>query len=136
MRLPASASTALAYRARRPRRRGCQQTRTMPATWPVAMHDRSRMRYGLNLAHIGDPDDGRARCVRGGEVHLGADAPVVIAGRVVEDLPYRPPAGLLVDDQQGRAAGIGPGTDLVVFGEIRLDDLLPRIAIPPGLGIQ
>jgi hypothetical protein len=35
--------TGLAYRARRPRRRDCQQTRTISAIWPVAMHDRSRM---------------------------------------------------------------------------------------------
>jgi hypothetical protein len=42
-RLSASASTELAYRARTPRHRGCQQPRTMPAIWHVAMHDRSRM---------------------------------------------------------------------------------------------
>src|SRR5215471_6398920 len=90
------------------------------------------MQHGLELADVGDPDDGRAGRVRGGQVHLGADAPVVIAGRVVEDLPHRPPAGLLVDDQQGRAAGIGPGADLVVLREIRLDGLLPRTGARPG----
>ena len=42
-------------------------------------------------ADVGDPHHRRARLVGGGEVDLGADAPVVVAGRVVEDLPDRPP---------------------------------------------
>src|SRR5215468_11504236 len=91
---------------------------------------------GSELPHLGDPDHGQAGRVRGREVDLRADAPVVIAGRVVEDLPYRPPARLLVDDQEGRAAGVGAGADLVVLGEVRLDGLRPGVGVPAGLGIQ
>ena len=40
----------------------------------------------------------------------------MVARRVVEDLPHRPAAGLLVDDQQGRTAGVGSGADFVVLG--------------------
>ena len=65
-------------------------------------------------------DDGRAGLVGGGQVDLGADAPVVVAGRVVEDLPDRPrvPAARSIM-QQRRAAGVRAGADLVVLVEVR-----------------
>ena len=49
---------------------------------------------GRRSRHAGDADGGRAQLVRGGQVDLGADAPVVVAGRVVEDLPDHPAARL------------------------------------------
>src|SRR5271156_6474929 len=57
---------------------------------------------GLELADVGDVDDGRALLVRGGEVDRGGDAPVVIAGRVVEDLADRPGGLALLDEQPRR----------------------------------
>src|SRR5690606_9660285 len=40
----------------------------------------------------GDGEDGLARLVAGGEVDEGVDAPVVVAGRVVEELAHGPVA--------------------------------------------
>src|SRR5215831_11464106 len=90
----------------------------------------------LELPDVGDPQHGRARRVRGREVDLGADPPVVVARRVVEDLPHRPAAGLLVDDEHGRTAGVGSGADLVVLGEVGLEGLLPGLRVPAGPAVQ
>ena len=64
--------------------------------------------------------------VGGGEVDLGGEAPVVVAGRVVEDLPGHPPPGLLVEDQQSRTARVRAGADLGVFLEVGRERLAPR----------
>src|SRR5260370_39845968 len=68
----------------------------------------------LQLADVGHAQDGRARLVGGGQVDQGADAPVVIAGRVVEDLARRPVVPVLLDDQQPGASRVATGPDLAV----------------------
>src|SRR5438046_1671175 len=66
----------------------------------------------------GDTDDRGTGGVRGGEVDVGADGPVVVAGGVVEDLADGPAAGLVVDHDQGGAAGVGSRADVGVVGEV------------------
>src|SRR5690606_39627277 len=63
------------------------------------------------LADIGDTHDRAPLRVGGGEVDLGTDAPVVVAVRVVEDLPDPPQRVLrpLLDQQQLRTPGVRPG---------------------------
>ena len=73
------------------------------------------MTPGSELADAGDVEDGGAGFVGGGQIDLGADAPVVVTGRVVEDLAQLPdaflPSGARVEDDKGRAAGVGAGAD-------------------------
>ncbi len=47
---------------------------------------------GSQFVDGGDRDDGHAGFVGGAEVDLRADSPVVVTGRIVEDLPYEPAA--------------------------------------------
>ena len=61
----------------------------------------------------------RALLVGGLQVHLDVEAPVVVACRVVQDLPHPPHAGLPIDDQQRRAAGVGADAHVVVLVEVR-----------------
>src|SRR5215831_3714878 len=91
---------------------------------------------GSELAGLGDPQDGRAGLVRGREVDQGADAPVVVPGRIVEDLAHRPVAGVLVDDQQPGTTRVGACADLVMLIEIRLDSIGPGLGVPAGRGVQ
>src|ERR1022692_694198 len=79
---------------------------------------------------------GPPRLVGSPQVDLGADAPVVIAGRVVEDLAYRPAVRLGIDDQHRGPAGVGAGADLVMLGKVRLQRPGPGLGVPAGLGVQ
>src|SRR3954470_23159166 len=75
--------------------------------------------------------------VGGLEVDLDVEAPVVVAGRVVQDLPYPPDAGLaLVPDDQRRAAGVRAGAELGVLGEVGLHHLAPPLGVPPGAAVE
>src|SRR3954452_9516909 len=76
-------------------------------------------------AYVGHPDDGGADLVGGGQVDLGGDAPVVVAGRVVEDLADHPALRLRLDDDHVGAAGVGAGADLVEVVEVRLQRVGP-----------
>src|SRR6202042_1173402 len=84
--------------------------------------------WQLELADVGDVNDGGAFLVGGGEVDRGGDAPVVVAGRVVEDLADRPGGLALLDEQPRRAARVGPGAELVVELEVAVK------RVPPGGG--
>src|SRR5579864_9168693 len=90
----------------------------------------------LELADVGDAEDGGAGLVGGVQVDLRAEAPVVVAGRVVEDLARRPVVPVLLDDQQRGSAGVGTGADLAVGVEVRLQCLGPGVGVPAGLGVQ
>src|SRR5689334_7348318 len=67
------------------------------------------------LSPVGAPrlheaEDGVALLVGGVQVDLDLEALVVVAGRVIEDLPHPPqPGPALVPDQQRGAAGVGAG---------------------------
>src|ERR1022692_669827 len=91
---------------------------------------------GLQLADLGYGQHGRPRLVGSPQVDLGADAPVVIAGRVVEDLAYRPAVRLGIDDEHRGPAGVGAGADLVMLGKVRLQRPGPGLGVPAGLGVQ
>ena len=68
--------------------------------------------------HIRHPDHRCAHGVTGRQIHLRANPPVVVAGRIIEDLAHQPPTGLLFDlQQQGPPRGCR-GAHLVVFVEI------------------
>src|SRR5580693_4374417 len=97
---------------------------------------RPRSGNRLQLAHVGNAQHGRARLVAGGQVDHRVDAPVMVARRVVEDLPDGPAVETLVDDQQRGTASIRPGKNLVVHLEVRLDRVGPRGSIPPATRIQ
>ena len=75
-------------------------------------------------AHDGDSLFGRRR-----EVDLGGDRPVVMSGRVVEDLPHDPESdpigGFLVDHETREAAGIRRRADRVMFGEVGVERFRP-----------
>src|SRR5687767_11950071 len=76
---------------------------------------------GLEPADFGDPQGGRAGFVGLGQVDLGGESPVVVLGRVVQNLPHPPQPRLLGDQQQRRAAGVRAHADLVVLLEVRLE---------------
>ncbi len=67
------------------------------------------------------------------QIHLHVEAPVVVARRVVQDLPHPPQAGLPVDDLQRRAPGVGACAYVVVLVEVCAADLLPALGRPPGI---
>src|SRR5438094_4785409 len=77
------------------------------------------------LADVGHRQHCLARLVGSGQIHPRGQAPVVIAGRVIEDLAHVPAAGKLLDDQQSRAPRVRAGADLVMLGEVRLERVLP-----------
>src|SRR5690348_12624900 len=56
------------------------------------------------LADVGHRQHGLTSLVGGGQVHPRGQAPVVITGRVIEDLAHLPAARKLLDDQQSWAA--------------------------------
>jgi hypothetical protein len=60
----------------------------------------------------------------------------VVTGGVVEDLADHPPAGLLVDDEQRRAAGVAAGRELVVLAVVVIHGLGPRVGVPAVLAVQ
>src|SRR5919198_3444710 len=84
----------------------------------------------LQLADLGDSDHRGAGLVGGCEIHLGADAPVVVTIRVVEDLAYGPPLPALLDHQQRRPPRVRPDPDRVVRLEVRLQRVRPRVRVP------
>src|SRR5262245_27599179 len=90
----------------------------------------------LELAHVGHADYGGAGLVGGVQVDLRAKAPVVVAGRVVEDLAGRPVVPALLDDQQPGAARIAACADLAVGVEVRPQRLGPGSGVPAGLGVK
>src|SRR5215467_16093813 len=100
---------------------------TLEGNWDAAL---------LKLADVGDADHGGAGLVGGVQVDLRAEAPVVVAGRVVEDLARRPVVPMLLDDQQPGAAGVGAGGDLAVGVEVRLQRLGPGAGVPAVLDVQ
>src|SRR3978361_2232768 len=57
-------------------------------------------------------------------------------GRVVENLAYDPPVGLLVDDQQVWAARVSAGADLGMLDEIGFHGLAPGLRVPPGVRVE
>src|ERR1700677_1813581 len=101
------------------KRGGCRPARAAAAPIP------RRLDLRLQLADVGDVDDRGAFLVGGGEVDRGRDAPVVVAGRVVEDLPDGPGGLALLDDQHPRGARVRAGADLVVLLEVVVERLRP-----------
>src|SRR4028119_617126 len=85
---------------------------------------------------VGDPNDRGADRVGLGQVDLRADAPVVMALWVVEDLPHAPVLGVLVDDEKRRTAGCWPPPQVGVLGEVVAHDLPPSLGIPAGGGVE
>src|SRR5690606_31823843 len=73
---------------------------------------------GLQPVDARDTDDGLAGLVGGGQVDRRRDAPVVIAGRIVQNLPDGPLRGAVLDEQQCGTAGIRSREDLVVLSVI------------------
>src|SRR6478609_250298 len=64
--------------------------------------DIASLECGYGLIHppgIDDTDDRRTFLVRGLQVHFDVETPVVVACRVVQNLPDPPLTGLPVDDQ-------------------------------------
>ena len=91
----------------------------------------SLLRQQLQRPHRGHPDHRGALLVGRVEVDLRADPPVVVAGRVVEDLSNPPGSVALLgehvlgDDQQVRAARVRPGAELAVAVGIVLHGVGP-----------
>jgi hypothetical protein len=73
----------------------------------------------------GHRDDGSPRLVRGLEIDDGGDAPVVIAGRVVERLSHAPLTREPFDREHGAAAGISSREDFVVVAPVRVEGVGP-----------
>src|SRR5699024_11203126 len=92
-----------------------------------------------NACELGDPGDSQdrgSRLVRSGKVDLGCDAPVVIALRVVQDLPGTPQTGLLFDHQQGRTSRVRISVDLTVALEVGVQRLRPGIGVPARAPVE
>src|SRR3984885_15360802 len=88
------------------------------------------------MTNVGDLEYGGAGLVRSGQVDGRADATVVVAGRVVEDLPARPRGGPSRNDQQPGAARVGAGPDRVVLLVVLGQRVLPRVSVPARSGVQ
>ncbi len=89
--------------------RGIRRTAHPPARAAYAqrrIHLRGDHPYSGDLEgpYLQHPHHGRALFVAGSQVHLGADPPVVVTGRIIEDLTDHPDARLLLDLQQERSA--------------------------------
>src|ERR1700677_3868022 len=106
------------------KRGGCRPARAAAAPIP------RRLDLRLQLADVGDVDDRGAFLVGGGEVDRGRDAPVVVAGRVVEDLPDGPGGLALLDDQHRRAARVRAGAELVVLLAVAVERVRPGVRGP------
>src|SRR5262245_21459213 len=91
---------------------------------------------GAELTDVCYPDGQGSSLVAFGEVDLGADPPVVDAGRVVEDLPYQPTPRAGVDEQHRGTARVRAGADAVMLGEVGIESLGPRLGVPARIGIQ
>ena len=76
-----------------------------------------------------DPAEGTATQV---EFTL-TEVPLGTLLRVVEDLPGRPEAGQLLDDEHGRTARVRAGADRVVGGEVLRQRGRPRRPVPAGV---
>ena len=87
-------------------------------------------------ASVDHTDDRGSLLVGRLQVHFHVEAPVVVAGRVVKNLPNSPHIGLPVDDQQRRAPGVGADAHVIVFGEVRVADVLPALGGPAGVGVE
>jgi hypothetical protein len=72
--------------------------------------------------------DRGALLIRGGQANRRGDALVVIARRVVEDLPDRLGGLALLKDQHGRPACVRPGADLVVLVVVLLEGVTQAAA--------
>src|SRR3984957_16924565 len=105
-------------------------------TWPVTTVAPQIPLVLIELADVGHVDDGGAFLVGGGEGDRGRDAPVVVAGRVVEDLPDGPGGLALLDDQHRRAARVRAGAELVVLLEVVVERLRPGTGGPPVAPVE
>src|SRR5439155_11905662 len=138
---PAASATRTATSGRSRGTPASPSARTARSSCPTSARTR-RARTGRarscrlepgELPDVGDAQDGRAGLVRRVQVDDRADAPVVVARRIVEDLPDRRLPRLLVDHQQGGPARVRPGSDLVVRVEVALQGLLPGRSVAPAL---
>src|SRR5215475_119071 len=109
----------------------------MAALLKCRIRPRGRRYFGLKGADGGDPDDCLAGLVRAGEVDLGGESPVVVAGRIVKDLPHPPYVGVsVIDDQHRRPPGVRARADLLMLVEIRFERTCPRVGVPTGLLVE